>query len=381
MGNLVGVQKPQHNEVNNAVVSVDNNKSDAGRVLEQHNQGVLSAKDYEKVHDMLIAAGEKGDVDANHMLGIMYENALGVRSNFVSAIAYYKLAGEQLASQACARIGDMYRYRVPHEYEEAKKFYKQAGLERDAAIQQINLEQEAFAHLEKGEHEAAFAKFRTAASLGSSEASFQLAAMCIKGPVAARNTTIRRTTYEIDEVIARLLIAAENNDFSHPKAALLLGQYYEHCHFETDGKYGNELLDNPLDWYIKASDSGEGEASYRIATLLREVPGQESKVPHHLALARAQGCDTEQLDKIEQAQGNIELLLSADQTIPRVQYLLGRAYEKQGSNSAAQERAIQCYTLAANGLEMDAFVRLAEIYAKPGSSLNNHQTFFVVEDS
>ena len=54
------------------------------------------------------SAAEQGDVDAQHNLGIMYNNGQGVPENKAEAVNWYRLAAEQGNAPAQYFLGSMY---------------------------------------------------------------------------------------------------------------------------------------------------------------------------------------------------------------------------------------------------------------------------------
>ena len=83
---------------------------------------------------------EKGDVDAQTNLGLMYQNGWGVPQDDKEAVYWYKLAAEQGDAKAQYNLGVMYDVGegVPEDDKEAVRWYTLAA-EQEHAKAQYNL--------------------------------------------------------------------------------------------------------------------------------------------------------------------------------------------------------------------------------------------------
>jgi TPR repeat protein len=85
----------------------------------------------------LLAAAERGDVEAQALLGLKYRYGAGVPENGTEAVKCYRLAAEQGLAEAQYNLGLMYAdgEGVPKNDIEAVKWYRLAAQQGDAAAQ------------------------------------------------------------------------------------------------------------------------------------------------------------------------------------------------------------------------------------------------------
>jgi GYF domain 2/Sel1 repeat len=83
--------------------------------------------------ESLLRAANQGGAEAQNDLGIMYENGSGVPQNYVTAVAWYRKAADQVAI-AQYNLGTMYEYGegVPKDDAEALTWYRKAADQGDA---------------------------------------------------------------------------------------------------------------------------------------------------------------------------------------------------------------------------------------------------------
>jgi len=80
---------------------------------------------------------EQGDADAQTLIGMMYNEGLGVPKNDAEAVKWYRKAAEQGVAQAQSNLGFMYfnGEGVPENAAEAVKWYRKAAEQGDADAQ------------------------------------------------------------------------------------------------------------------------------------------------------------------------------------------------------------------------------------------------------
>lgn len=106
--------------------------SEAGRAY--------SEGDYPKAAKLYRPMAEKGDTEAQLILGSMYEIGLGVPQDFKEVIRWYRLAAELGNAKAQSKLGSIYDIGLtaPQDYKEAVKWWRLAA-EKGDAFAQLNL--------------------------------------------------------------------------------------------------------------------------------------------------------------------------------------------------------------------------------------------------
>ena len=108
-------------------------------VAETLEGGVAAYKggDYRTALKILRPLALQGNIVAQHNLGIMYENGLGVPQDFAEAVKLYRLVAERGIQSAQFNLGNMYRrgLGVPQDFAEAAKWYRLAADQGDAYAQ------------------------------------------------------------------------------------------------------------------------------------------------------------------------------------------------------------------------------------------------------
>lgn len=87
----------------------------------------LDAGDYETAIKEYKIKADKGHIDSQYMLGLIYEQYVG--PDYIEALKWYKLAAEQGDEEALFAVGTFYYdgTGVPQNYEEAAKWYKKSA--------------------------------------------------------------------------------------------------------------------------------------------------------------------------------------------------------------------------------------------------------------
>ena len=85
--------------------------------------------DYKKAAKLYRPLAEKGDAEAQLILGSMYDFGLGVPQDYKEAVKWYRLAAEQGDAFAQLSLGEIYDHGkgVPKDFKEAVKWYRLAA--------------------------------------------------------------------------------------------------------------------------------------------------------------------------------------------------------------------------------------------------------------
>jgi len=96
--------------------------------------------DYIKAAKLYRPMAEKGDVEAQLILGSMHDTGLGVTQDFKEAVKWYRMAAEQGNAKAQSKLGSMYDIGlgVPRDTGEVLKWWRLAAEQGDA-FAQLNL--------------------------------------------------------------------------------------------------------------------------------------------------------------------------------------------------------------------------------------------------
>ena len=100
----------------------------------------LKKGDYKAVLREITPLAQKGDAEAQSILGTMYANGQGVPLNYEKAVAWIRKAAEQGFAEAQYNLGVMHDrgFGVPQNFREAAKWYEKAA-EQGTAGAQYNL--------------------------------------------------------------------------------------------------------------------------------------------------------------------------------------------------------------------------------------------------
>ncbi|MBI5437738.1 MAG: sel1 repeat family protein [Nitrosomonadales bacterium] len=96
--------------------------------------------DYIKAAKLYRPMAEKGDAEAQLILGSMHDAGLGVPQDFKEAAKWYRMASEQGNAKAQSKLGSMYDIGlgVPQDHKERIKWWRLAA-EQGEAFAQLNL--------------------------------------------------------------------------------------------------------------------------------------------------------------------------------------------------------------------------------------------------
>lgn len=93
------------------------------------NKSTLRAETIENVFEDTKAKAEKGDVQAQYSLGVMYVKGDGVSQDYAEAVTWFRKAAEKGNANAQSGLGSMYAdgLGVTQSYAEAVKWYRKAA--------------------------------------------------------------------------------------------------------------------------------------------------------------------------------------------------------------------------------------------------------------
>lgn len=90
----------------------------------------IKKRDFKEAHVHLEKLAACGNCGAHNLLGMIYENGLGVEKNMSKAISHYEFAAQRGVASAQHRLGSIY-YRgdkvVPRNYKKARRWLRKAA--------------------------------------------------------------------------------------------------------------------------------------------------------------------------------------------------------------------------------------------------------------
>ena len=223
------------------------------------NQGIsyFTSKNYAEALKYLRQAADLGNASAQHYLGYMYEEGLGVAQNYSEALRLYRLSANQGFSSAQNNLGYMYEWGhgVGKNEVEAFNWYRKAALQGDK-VAQNNV-----AYLfETGRgviqnYEEAAKWYRISADQGYASAQNSLGTAYENGRGVPQSYT---------EAFKWFKLAA---DQGYPKAENTVGYYYD------EGLGVEQNYPEAMKWYKKAADHGNYTAMNNIGFLYHNGKG------------------------------------------------------------------------------------------------------------
>ncbi len=103
----------------------------------EDGRAAYSQGDYTAAIQTYMASGRQGNVLAQFMVGVMYDEGQGVTQNYAEAVKWYRLAAAQGYASAQSNLGLMYANGkgVTQDYAEAMKWYRLAAAQGNAFAQ------------------------------------------------------------------------------------------------------------------------------------------------------------------------------------------------------------------------------------------------------
>lgn len=89
----------------------------------------FSSGNYQKAMIEFIKLAEDGDIDSQNMVGLMFDNGLGVAQDHIEAANWYRKSAEQGSDLGQMSLADTYYYGQgnPQDFMEAAKWYRKAA--------------------------------------------------------------------------------------------------------------------------------------------------------------------------------------------------------------------------------------------------------------
>lgn len=231
---------------------------------------------YREAFKWYCEAAEHGNASAQHNLGVMYSEGLGVEKNYEKSFMWYRRAAEQGHYDAQYNLGVMYAKgrAVAKDYKEAQKWYRMAA-EHGHVSAQNNL---GVMYLNGGVTEKNFKEaliwFSKAAEQGNASAQNNLGVMYGEGFGTEKNYNEAQKWYRM---------AAQQGS---ENAQCNLGIMY------LNGYGVNKDFTEALKWFHKAAERGFSLAQFNIGMMYAEGKGvtkSADEARYWLEKAAAQG--------------------------------------------------------------------------------------------
>ncbi|HWA20072.1 MAG TPA: tetratricopeptide repeat protein [Devosia sp.] len=102
-------------------------------------QEAMQNDDYAKLYELIVPLAERGGDLAQSLLGVLYENGIGVSKDMAKAIEWYRKAGEQGDLRSQMNLGDIYRAGrdVAQDKVQAKLWYTRAAEQGNIGAEQM----------------------------------------------------------------------------------------------------------------------------------------------------------------------------------------------------------------------------------------------------
>jgi len=192
-----------------------------------------SAKWYRK-------AAEQGDAYAQNELGVLYYNGQGVKRNYGEALKWFRKAADQGNAAAYGWLGGMYYegHGVKKDYSEAAKWFRKGAEMGDEGSQFWLGWMYENGHGVRQNNATALKWYRKAAAQGNADAKRRIRALSQSSAQKSKGAGHTAGQYEYDQ-----------------------GWKYEH------GNGVRQDYSKAWEWYRKAAERGNGNASYRMEAM------------------------------------------------------------------------------------------------------------------
>jgi TPR repeat protein len=112
-------------------------KSSASGRQFQEGLAAIGSKDYETARKLLLPLAERGNSDAQHNIGVFYDNGWGVEQDYAEAVKWYRKAVAQGNPGSQNSLGILYATGngVAENQAEAVKLFRKAAGQGDAGAQ------------------------------------------------------------------------------------------------------------------------------------------------------------------------------------------------------------------------------------------------------
>ena len=315
------------------------------------------------------SAAERGEASAQHSLGLMYDQGLGVAQDYTEAVAWYLKAAGQGNADAQSRLGQLYAAGkgVAQDPGQALAWFRKAA-DQGVAGAQFALGMAYFTGRGVVQDRAqadvwlskAVASYSKAAAEGNAVAQNQLGIMYMSGLGVARDYSQSVTWFRkaADQGVAA--------------AQFWLGQLYEN----GSGVAQDYIV--AAAWYRKASDQGFTNAQYSLGRMQRMGNGAPAGITKDEAIASYKaaaehGHAQAQCDLGEMYENGWDVVQddtqainwyrkAASQELAQCQYKLGTMYENGKGVGLNYAEAVTWYKKAADKNEWRAQRSLGVMY-------------------
>ena len=206
----------------------------------------------------LLQAADKGDVEAQFTLGVMYQEGDGVKQDYLEALTWFTKAADQNFPLACSKLGLFYNngWGVSQDYAECIKWWRRAA-ELGLEIAQANLGMMYYQGQGVAQNYVEAAKwYRAAAEQGVPIAQFNLANLYREGKGVPRDCA---------EAIKLYSQVAEQGDLDSQTMLAVMymdGEGVE-LHYEL-------ALKEAVRWLTQAAERGDPRAQNFLGTIFSE---------------------------------------------------------------------------------------------------------------
>ena len=237
--------------------------------------------------DLLQLRAERGNAEAQHSLGVMYDKGEDVSKDVAKAASWFRKAAEQGHAQAQYNLGVMYANGegVPEDDAQAVSWFRRAAEQGDVEAQVSLGSMYADGQGVPEDDAEAVSWFRKAAEQGDAEAQVSLGSMYANGQGVPEDDV---------QAVSWFRKATEQGD---AKAQVYLGSMY------ADGQGVPEDDAEAVSWFRKAAEQGYAGAQYNLGFMYaygEGVPEDDVQAYAWFNLAAAQG-----LEKGEQAKATL----------------------------------------------------------------------------
>lgn len=248
-------------------ISALRHKADQGDPDAQYTLGVLHdeyheekgiTQDYKKAFNYYQLAAKQNKPEAQHRLGLLYQNGEGIEQNYIKAFKYIKLSANQGYAGALCTMGHIHQVTAANSIDhiqrevqkEAIQYFKLSAAQNHlGAIRTLAEGYEYGIYGMEEDQKKAFKYFKQEADLGSSVAQRLVAERYETGNGVEQNNDLAFRYYEL---------GADQGDFASLSS---LGYwYFNGYHVEKNDK-------KAFEYYRLAADKGDSESALSVGTM------------------------------------------------------------------------------------------------------------------
>ena len=300
----------------------DSNESGLGNIFNSHKV-IFTKVDFNRAIYYYTLSANQNNVEAQYMLGTIYDSSKSVNHDVKKAIYYLTLAANQNHSQAQYRLGQIYFFNIhiPPDIPKAIYYFRlvadQNNCEAQYFLGMIYMKEPQFRDINKGIH-----YLTLSANQNFSEAQLELAFIYEEGRYVSRNINKAISYYEKS--------AKQNNS----TALNSLGLLY------NEGFYVKKDIEKAIHYFSQAAQLKNKDALFNLA--LFYIEGKYVKYDIN--------------------KGIQYLTLAAEQGLIIAQFYLGIIYQGEKYVKRDIQKAIYYYTLAAKQNDAKSQHNLGHIY-------------------